>query len=128
METETVNRPATPPAIQRSTTSWIGTIALIILLIGGLNWALVGLFSFDLVAALVAAALIEPGTGQSYRREHAVCDRIQPVGDTHHPRVWPVVGIDRGVVVVPVHHGSRAAVALGKAGPAPHQCPPLIRQ
>lgn len=55
METETVNRPATPPAIQRSTTSWIGTIALIILLIGGLNWALVGLFSFDLVAALFGA-------------------------------------------------------------------------
>lgn len=32
--------------------SVIGTIALILLVIGGLNWALVGLFDFDLVAAL----------------------------------------------------------------------------
>lgn len=29
-----------------------GTIALVLLIIGGLNWALVGLFNFDLVAAL----------------------------------------------------------------------------
>ena len=28
-------------------------IAIILLVIGGLNWALVGLFSFDLVAALL---------------------------------------------------------------------------
>lgn len=30
----------------------INTLALILLIIGGLNWLLVGLFSFDLVAAL----------------------------------------------------------------------------
>lgn len=30
----------------------IGTIATVLLIIGGLNWGLVGLFGFDLVAAL----------------------------------------------------------------------------
>jgi uncharacterized membrane protein YuzA (DUF378 family) len=33
-------------------TSTIAAIALVVLAIGGLNWALVGLFEFDLVAAL----------------------------------------------------------------------------
>ena len=32
--------------------STVGVIALILLIVGGLNWALVGLFDFDLVAAL----------------------------------------------------------------------------
>lgn len=32
--------------------SIVGIIALILLIVGGLNWALVGLFDFDLVAAL----------------------------------------------------------------------------
>jgi uncharacterized membrane protein YuzA (DUF378 family) len=32
--------------------SVIGVIALVLLIVGGLNWALVGLFNFDLVAAL----------------------------------------------------------------------------
>jgi len=30
----------------------IKTIALILVIVGGLNWGLVGLFSFDLVAAI----------------------------------------------------------------------------
>ncbi len=30
----------------------VGWIALVLMIIGGLNWGLVGLFSFDLVAAL----------------------------------------------------------------------------
>jgi len=30
----------------------ISTVALVLLIIGGLNWGLVGLFNFDLVAAL----------------------------------------------------------------------------
>jgi len=34
------------------TVSWI---AIILLIIGGLNWGLVGLFSFDLVAAIFGA-------------------------------------------------------------------------
>jgi uncharacterized protein len=34
----------------------IDIIALILLIIGGLNWGLVGLLSFDLVAALFGAA------------------------------------------------------------------------
>ncbi|HZF81063.1 MAG TPA: DUF378 domain-containing protein [Rubrivivax sp.] len=33
-------------------TSVIGIVALTLLIIGGLNWGLVGLFNFDLVAAL----------------------------------------------------------------------------
>ena len=33
----------------------INTLALILLIIGGLNWLLVGLFGFDLVASLFAA-------------------------------------------------------------------------
>lgn len=33
-------------------------IALIIVIIGGLNWGLVGLFSFDLVAAIFGAMSI----------------------------------------------------------------------
>lgn len=32
--------------------SVIGSIAMVLLIVGGLNWALVGLFDFDLVAAL----------------------------------------------------------------------------
>ena len=35
--------------MERNTIGWI---AIILLIIGGLNWALVGLFSFDLVAAI----------------------------------------------------------------------------
>lgn len=38
-------RPATGLAV-------VSVIALILLIVGGLNWALVGLFSFDLVASL----------------------------------------------------------------------------
>ena len=34
----------------------IGLIALVLVIIGGLNWGLVGFFSFDLVAALFGNA------------------------------------------------------------------------
>lgn len=47
MEMETTNR-----TVERSTTAWVGTIAIVLLIVGGLNWALVGLFNFDLVAAI----------------------------------------------------------------------------
>ena len=33
-------------------TMWIDKLALVLLIIGGLNWGLVGIFSFDLVAWL----------------------------------------------------------------------------
>ena len=33
----------------------INVIAMILLIVGGLNWGLVGLFSFDLVAAIFGA-------------------------------------------------------------------------
>jgi uncharacterized membrane protein YuzA (DUF378 family) len=36
----------------------IKTIAFILLIIGGLNWGLVGLFNFDLVAAIFKAMSI----------------------------------------------------------------------
>lgn len=32
--------------------STLSVVALVLLIVGGLNWALVGLFSFDLVAAI----------------------------------------------------------------------------
>ena len=35
--------------MERNTLGWI---AFVLLVVGGLNWALVGLFSFDLVAAI----------------------------------------------------------------------------
>jgi len=34
----------------------LGLIALVLVIIGGLNWGLVGFFSFDLVAALFGSA------------------------------------------------------------------------
>jgi len=37
---------------RRSTLGTLAVIALALLIIGGLNWGLVGLFQFDLVAAL----------------------------------------------------------------------------
>lgn len=40
---------SSPPARGRSVAA---TIAIVLLVVGGLNWALVGLFDFDLVAAL----------------------------------------------------------------------------
>jgi len=38
--------------------SVLGWIALILVIVGGLNWFLVGLFSFDLVAAIFGAMTI----------------------------------------------------------------------
>ena len=44
---------------------WIDKLALVLLIIGGLNWGLVGVFSFD----LVALALRRAGRrSQPYRR------------------------------------------------------------
>ena len=37
---------------------YVGIIAAILLIIGGLNWALVGLFDFNLVAALFGETVI----------------------------------------------------------------------
>ncbi len=36
--------------------NWLDIIALILVIIGGLDWGLVGLFNYDLVGALFAAA------------------------------------------------------------------------
>lgn len=36
----------------------LGLIALILIIIGGLNWGLVGFFNFDLVAALFGASIL----------------------------------------------------------------------
>ena len=44
----TVHRTATTSSGARV----VDVIALVLLIVGGLNWALVGLFNFDLVAAL----------------------------------------------------------------------------
>ncbi len=37
---------------RRSTLGTLAVIAMVLLIVGGLNWGLVGLFGFDLVAAL----------------------------------------------------------------------------
>lgn len=50
MERTGSTTPSTPPA--RRTTPVLALVALVLLVVGGLNWALVGLFDFDLVAAL----------------------------------------------------------------------------
>lgn len=49
-----MNRPADemPAAAPPPGSSVLATIALVLLIIGGLNWALVGLFNLDLVAAI----------------------------------------------------------------------------
>lgn len=45
--------PAT--SARQTNTPVLRTIALVLLIVGGLNWALVGLFNFDLVAAIFGA-------------------------------------------------------------------------
>jgi uncharacterized protein len=40
---------------QEKTMSAVNVVALILLIVGGLNWGLIGLFSFDLVAAIFGA-------------------------------------------------------------------------
>lgn len=43
--------PTTPPR-RSAATSTLDVVALVLLVVGGLNWALVGLFQFDLVATV----------------------------------------------------------------------------
>ena len=48
-----MDTPATPePVTGRRTARAASTVALLLLIIGGLNWALVGLFNLDFIAAL----------------------------------------------------------------------------
>lgn len=49
------NRTSTAVARTSGGFKALSTIALILLIVGGLNWALVGLFNFDLVEALFGA-------------------------------------------------------------------------
>lgn len=41
--------------MDKNTLDWI---ALVLVIIGGLNWGLVGLFKFDLVAAIFGASIV----------------------------------------------------------------------
>lgn len=50
MATSTSNTTYTPARTKRF--SAVDTIALILMIVGGLNWGLVGLLGFDLVAAI----------------------------------------------------------------------------
>ncbi|CUA82208.1 MULTISPECIES: DUF378 domain-containing protein [Gulbenkiania] len=47
-----LSQPQTAHVTQPPRLGVLGTIAMILMIVGGLNWALVGLFEFDLVAAL----------------------------------------------------------------------------
>lgn len=38
--------------------NWLDITALVLVIVGGLNWGLVGLFNYDLVAQLFGAALV----------------------------------------------------------------------
>jgi len=49
---EHVNTDSTTARSRRSTLGTLAVIAMVLLIVGGLNWGLVGLFQFDLVAAL----------------------------------------------------------------------------
>jgi uncharacterized membrane protein YuzA (DUF378 family) len=44
--------PDSPTRPRSSALSVVSIVALVLLIVGGLNWALVGLFDFDLVAAI----------------------------------------------------------------------------
>jgi uncharacterized protein len=49
-----MDRTVSPESAKNARTGMavVSVIALILLIVGGLNWALVGLFNFDLVAAI----------------------------------------------------------------------------
>lgn len=47
-----MDRPDPQTVAARPKTPVLALVALVLLVVGGLNWALVGLFDFDLVAAL----------------------------------------------------------------------------
>lgn len=49
---EHVNVDRTTANQRRSALSTVAIVSLVLLIIGGLNWGLVGLFQFDLVAAI----------------------------------------------------------------------------
>ncbi len=51
---EHVNVGRTTANARRSAFSTLAIVSLVLLIIGGLNWGLVGLFQFDLVAAVLS--------------------------------------------------------------------------
>jgi uncharacterized membrane protein YuzA (DUF378 family) len=54
--THTVERRVTPDrranSLQKTRLSTLEWVSMILMIVGGINWGLIGLFSFDLVAAL----------------------------------------------------------------------------
>ena len=56
----TANHSATAGAVDTARLSGLDWAALVLMIVGGLNWGLVGVFSFDLVAAIFG-----PGSGAS---------------------------------------------------------------
>lgn len=53
-----MDRTTAAPGVRTHSTSILGTVAMVLLIVGGLNWGLVGLFNFDLVAALFGAGTL----------------------------------------------------------------------
>lgn len=68
----------------------LSRIAMVLVIIGALNWLLVGLFSYDLVAGLLGGDAI---------RESSLLSRI----------IYSLVGIS-GIVLIPTLFRDRAAV------------------
>jgi uncharacterized membrane protein YuzA (DUF378 family) len=67
-----------------------GLIAVVLLIVGGLNWGLVGLFQFDLVAALFGAAGFMSRLVYTLVGLAAVYVAVQTVGTRGHNVPVPV--------------------------------------
>jgi uncharacterized protein len=77
----------------RSTYSWVGRLGVLLAIVGALNWGLVGLFEWNLVAALFGDA----GTVSA-----TVAERI----------VYVLIGIG-GVIAIPMLGSSLRSSSVG---------------
>lgn len=74
----------------------LDSIALALLIVGGLNWLLVGLFEFDLVATIAGGSILTTGgrtypstgaTGDGYKMAKKVGHTITPLYPTESPLI-----------------------------------------
>ena len=69
----------------------LNLITLLLVIVGGLNWALVGLFEFDLVEAIF-------GAGSLARLVYVL------VGVSAAWQIGPLIAVARGDAASPAHH------------------------